>query len=101
MIALTTLPDLATHDHRKPPPSPPLPARAVLWATSAIDRRTADTTPMDISALGAHVDRCNGLRGPMFGLQCAADALSGFLAPRIRDHAVVVAIVIGVGSLLI
>jgi hypothetical protein len=28
----------------------------------------ADTALMDLSALGAHVDRCNGLRGPMFGL---------------------------------
>jgi len=74
--------------------------RRPVWATSAIDG-DADTSPMDLSALGAHVDRCNGLRGPMFGLQCAADTLSGFLAPRIVTTLVAVAIVIGVGSLIL
>jgi hypothetical protein len=75
-------------------------ARRPFWATSAIDG-DADTSPMDLSALGAHVDRCNGLRGPMFGLQCAADTLSGFLAPRIVTTLVAIAIVIGVGSLIV
>jgi hypothetical protein len=70
------------------------------WATSAIDG-DADTLPMDLSALGAHVDRCNGLRGPMFGLQCAADTLSGFLASRIVTTLVAIAIVLGVGSLIL
>ena len=74
--------------------------RRPFWATSAIDG-DADTSPMDLSALGAHVDRCNGLRGPMFGLQCAADTLSGFLAPRIVTTLVAIAIVIGVGSLIV
>ena len=74
--------------------------RRPFWATSAIDG-DADTSPMDLSALGAHVDRCNGLRGPMFGLRCAADTLSGFLAPRIVTTLVAIAIVIGVGSLIV
>ena len=70
------------------------------WATASF-ADTADTTPMELSALGAHVDRCNGLRGPMFGLRCAADTLSGFLAPRIVTTLVAIAIVIGVGSLIV
>lgn len=70
------------------------------WATSSIDG-AAETTPMDLSALGAHVDRCNGSRGRMFGLRCAADALTGFLAPRLVTTLVVVAIVFGVGSLIV
>ena len=74
--------------------------RRPFWATSAIDG-DADTSPMDLSALGAHVDRCNGLRGPMFGLRCAADTLSGSLAPRIVTTLVAIAIVIGVGSLIV
>ena len=76
------------------------PGRRPVWATSTIDGDT-DTSPMDLSALGAHVDRCNGLRGPMFSLQCAADTLSGFLAPRIVTTLVAIAIVIGVGSLIV
>ena len=70
------------------------------WATSSIDG-AAETTPMDLSALGAHVDRCNGSRGRMFGLHCAADSLSGFLAPRFVTTLVVIALVFGVGSLIV
>ena len=70
-----------------------------VWATSSIDGG-ADTTPMDLSVLGAHVDRCNGSRGRMFGLRCAADALYGFLAPRFVTTLVVVTLVFGVGSLI-
>ena len=73
--------------------------RRPVWATSAIDGESDAQT--DLSALGAHVDRCNGLRGPMFGLRCAADTLSGFLAPRIVTTLVAIAIVIGVGSLIV
>ncbi|MCE9661649.1 MAG: hypothetical protein K8R60_24235 [Burkholderiales bacterium] len=74
--------------------------RRPIWATSAIDG-AADTSPMDLSTLGAHVDRCNGSRERMFGLRCAADALSGFLAPRVVTTLVALAIVFGVGSLLV
>jgi len=70
------------------------------WATSSIDG-DAETTPMDLSALGAHVDRCNGSRGRMFAWHCAADSLFGFLAPRIVTTLVVVALVFGVGALIV
>jgi hypothetical protein len=69
------------------------------WATAAI-ADTADTTPMELSALGAHVDRCNGSRGRMFALQCAADSLIGFIASRFVTTAVIVAIVFGIASLI-
>ena len=71
-----------------------------VWATSSIDGAT-DTTPMELSALGAHVDRCNGSRGRMFAVHCAADALIGFLAPRFVTTLVVVTLVFGVGSLIV
>jgi len=78
----------------------PVSRRRPFWATSAIDGEV-DTSPMDLSALGAHVDRCNGLRGPMFGLRCAADTLSGFLAPRVVTTLVAIAIVFALGSLIV
>jgi hypothetical protein len=71
-----------------------------IWATSSLDG-AAETTPMDLSVLGAHVDRCNGLRGRMFAFRCAADALFGFLAPRLVTTLVVVALVFGVASLIV
>jgi hypothetical protein len=70
------------------------------WATASF-ADTADTTPMELSALGAHVDRCNGSRGRMFRLQCAIDSMIAFLAPRIVTTAVIVALVFGVASLLL
>ena len=69
------------------------------WATAAI-ADAADTTPMELSALGAHVDRCKGSRGRWFALQCAADSLIGFIAPRFVTTAVIVAIVFGIASLV-
>jgi len=69
------------------------------WATASF-ADTADTTPMELSALGAHVDRCKGSRGRMFALQCAADSLIGFIAPRFVTTAVIVAIVFGIASLI-
>jgi len=70
------------------------------WATAAVDS-AADTLPMELSALGAHVDRCNGSRGRMFGLRCAADAFTGFVAPRLVTTLVVVLIAFGVISLIV
>ena len=70
------------------------------WATASI-ADTADTTPMELSALGAHVDRCNGSRGRWFRIQCAADAMIGFLAPRFVTTTIIVALVFGVASLIV
>ena len=70
------------------------------WATASI-ADAADTTPMELSALGAHVDRCNGSRGRMFRLQCAADEMIAFVAPRFVTTAVIVALVFGVASLVV
>ena len=69
------------------------------WATASF-ADAADTAPMELSALGAHVDRCNGSRGRMFGLRCTADSLIAFIAPRFVTTAVIVAFVFGVASLL-
>lgn len=53
-----------------------LPSR---WITAA---DAIDTVPADVSALGIHVDRCNGSRSRWFALSCTADALHGFVAGR-------------------
>jgi len=47
------------------------------WITAA---DAADTTPADLSALGVHVDRCNGCRGRWFTLRCAFDTAHDFVA---------------------
>jgi hypothetical protein len=71
---------------------------APFWATAA---GSTDTSPLELSALGDHVGHCNGSRGRMFALRCAADAFAGFIAPRFVTTLVVVLIVFGVGSLIV
>lgn len=69
-----------------------------IWATSTIAFAN-DTVAMDRTDLGAHLGRCNGLRGRMFSLRSAADSLGSFLAPRIVTALVALGILAGVGTL--
>ena len=63
------------------------------WATASIADST-DTSPMELSALGAHIKRCDGCRGRWFTLHCAVDALHGFIATRFMTTLVIAAAVI-------
>jgi len=69
------------------------------WATAS-HAEAAATSPGELSALSAHVDRCNGCRSRWFAIQCAADSLLGFVAPRFVTTVVVVALVFGVVSIV-
>ena len=68
------------------------------WTTASVPDAT-DTSPMELSELGAHVDRCNGSRGRWFTLRCAADAVHDFVAPRFVTTLLVVGVVIGLAAL--
>ena len=68
------------------------------WTTASIPDAT-DTSPMELSELGAHVDRCNGCRGRWFALRCAAYAVHDFVAPRFVTTLLVAALVIGLAAL--
>ena len=60
------------------------------WTTAAIADST-DTSPMELSALRAHIQRCAGCRGRWFALRCAVDAVHGFAAPRFMTTLVIAA----------
>lgn len=64
------------------------------WSTASIADAT-DTAPMELRELGAHVTRCNGCRGRWFALQCAADAVHDFVAPRFVTTLLIATAVIG------
>lgn len=51
------------------------------WSTTSYGHST-DTTPMDLNALGDHVSRCRADSSRFGGLQWAAQALHGMVAPR-------------------
>jgi len=61
-----------------------------LWSTSSFGEG-ADTSPSELSALGAHLVQCRGLNGRLFPLQCLGEAMHGFVAPRLVTTLVVVA----------
>lgn len=71
-----------------------------LWRTSSLGD-SPDTSPLELSTLGEHLDRCNGSRGRLFTLHCLAEALIGFLASRFVTTVVVMAILLGLIALLI
>lgn len=75
-------------------------ASALRLSATASHAEAVDTSPGELSALGAHIDRCNGCRSRWFAIQCAADSLLGFVAPRFVTTVVVVALVFGVVSIV-
>jgi hypothetical protein len=56
---------------------------------------------MDLTDLGQHLDRCNGSRGHWFTLQCVAQTIHRVLAPRLVTTLIVIALLIGVATLLL
>ena len=68
------------------------------WTTASFPD-AADTSPMELSELGAHVSRCNGCRGRWFALRCAVDAVHDFVAPRFVTTLFIAGSVIGLVTL--
>lgn len=70
------------------------------WTTSSFGD-TADTSPMELSALGEHLDRCHALKGRLFDARCVAEAMHGFVASRFVTTLVIATLLIGVSSLIL
>ncbi|WP_298829576.1 hypothetical protein [uncultured Piscinibacter sp.] len=68
------------------------------WSTASFGE-AADTSPMELSELGAHLEVCRSLSGQLFVLRCAAEGVRDFVAARFVTSLVVVALVAGLGSL--
>ncbi len=69
------------------------------WSTASI-AGAADTTPMELSALGEHFDHCKGCQGRLFTLQCMVDKMHGVIAPRLVTTLVIVTGFFAVASLV-
>jgi len=70
------------------------------WSTSSFGDSTG-TSPLELEALGEHLDRCRGARGRLFGLHCAAQSMHCFVAPRLVTTVVVVGLLVGAASLVV
>ena len=69
------------------------------WSTASFGE-PADTSPMELAALGEHLDRCRGSNGRLFALQCVAETMNGFVTARFVTTLVVIALLISVCALI-
>ena len=75
------------------------PITSPLWSTASFGD-SADTSAMELSALGAHMASCKTLTGRLFAARCAAEAMHGFVAGRLVTTLVVAALLIGISSFI-
>ena len=73
--------------------------QAARWNTSSFGS-AADTSPMELAALGAHLRRCASARGALFPLKSAGETLERFAGPRIVTIAVLFALLSILASLV-
>lgn len=52
------------------------------WSTASFGD-TADTSPVELSALGDHLDLCRGLRGRLFAARCRIEVVHCFVASHL------------------
>ncbi|MFI4930788.1 MAG: hypothetical protein ACHP83_11150 [Burkholderiales bacterium] len=67
------------------------------WSTASFGD-AADTSPMELSVLGDHLDSCKRSLGRWFTLQCAAERMNRFVASRFVTTLTVVALLVGLIS---
>ena len=60
------------------------------WTTASFGD-TAETSPMELSALGDHLSDCRSSRGRLFNLRCHAASVHRFVAARFVTTVVVLA----------
>lgn len=51
------------------------------WSTSCFGD-AAETTPMELSALGEHLHHCSATPRPLMRLRCAFESMNGFVSAR-------------------
>lgn len=74
------------------------PATGPCWSTTAFGQ-AADTSPVELSALGDHLAVCRSLSGRLFALRCTAEAVHDFVAARFVTTLVVAVLLAGLASL--
>ena len=68
------------------------------WSTSS-DGGSPDTSPMELAALGDHLDGCKSVHGGWIALHCAAARINHFLAQRFLTTLLIVGLLIAGFSL--
>lgn len=68
------------------------------WSTASFDGAVGASV-VESTALGDHLVMCRALRGRLFGLHCAAEAVEAFVATRFVTTVAVLTLILGLGSL--
>ncbi|HET7525034.1 MAG TPA: hypothetical protein VFK10_03750 [Burkholderiaceae bacterium] len=68
------------------------------WSTASFGD-AAETSPLELSVLGDHLDSCKRSHGRWFALQCAAERMNGFVAARFVTTLTVATLLIGLISM--
>ena len=69
------------------------------WTTASFGG-TADTSPMELSALGDHLDHCREKQGRWFVLRCYVEVIHQFVASRFVTTLVVATFLMGAVALV-
>lgn len=69
------------------------------WTTASLGS-AADTSPMELSALGDHLDNCRETHGHWFALRCFAESTHQFVASRFVTTLVVATFLMGAIALI-
>ncbi len=64
------------------------------WATSSYSG-AAETSPMDLAALGEHTAQCSATHGRLVAMRCGAGRVLGFVTARLVSTVAVLAAVVG------
>ena len=69
------------------------------WTTASFGS-TPDTSPMELSALGDHLNQCRDAHGRLLAFQCLAERAHGFVSARFVTSLVVTILLIGASTLI-
>jgi hypothetical protein len=68
------------------------------WSTASFGD-AADTSPMELSVLGDHLDSCKRSHAGWFALQCAAERIDGFITARFVTTLTLAVLLMGMASM--
>jgi hypothetical protein len=70
------------------------------WSTASFGD-PAETSPMELTALGEHMNLCRDSQGRLFGLHCAAERMNGVVVPRLMTTLLVLTLLIGTALMVL
>ena len=68
------------------------------WSTASFGDAT-DTSPIELSVLGEHLDACTPAHGRWFALQCGVERMNCFVTARVVTTLALVALLMGLMSI--